>query len=244
MRNKYTGDDLSARLDGTILRYNGEPVQCHAVGESLELNDIVTGSHRFTIEPDDFLLDISSVPLGYMNSARYQSAVYLKRQPFRRYKQGVVLDLLTAIPLATKAGMFGVSTGHLRCVGFVNSIKNIFPDKDTAIDRLQKGAVKSIAISREVAFLRDGSTINVFIKEIPVGVYSNGVVTVPKETDNIPSWIIISVLNELGLRTNIDFTTKAPQEKEGKTKKKSLEEYNPFDFYAIPNPTHSSERGF
>lgn len=223
MRNKYTGEDLEGRLHGTILRYNGEPVFCRAEGDTLELSDIVTGSHKISIEPDDFLLDISSVPLGYMNSVQYKAAVYLKRHPFRRYKQGVILELLDAF-LLSYGKSTKVSTSNLRCKGFVDSIKGVFPDVTTAIKALKTDtSLNSIAISRDVAFVVDQKIENIFvyIKDMAVGVYSNGVVSLPKEPvqDGIPNWISMGILNELGLKTEVDIKLQL-QKVEEKDKKK------------------------
>lgn len=207
---------MDSRLNGTILRYNGEPVYCRSEGETLELTDIVTGNHRFSIEPDDFLLDISSVPLGYMNSEHYRSAVYLKRQPFRRYKQGVVLDLLQA----TSLNHGGVSTSNLRCRGFVNSIKGIFP---TVKEAILNTDARSMALSRDVAITQAGANcFEVYIKEVLVGVLmQDGLVHLPTINEvGIPNWISINVLGDLGLKTIADSSIVITAKEEITSKKK------------------------
>lgn len=201
MRNKYKGDDLRGRLENTILRYNKVPYLCGVNGETLELLDIVTGELVHRIEPDDFLLDISSVPLGYMNSSHYKCAIYLKRHPYRKFKQGVVLELLTSSPLIQSPKKFNASPSRLRCAGLVRSITGNFPNLAEAIKLITSGAV-SVALSRDVAILRDAAEIKVFIKEDEVGSFSiTDKSPVVKLKEHVFPWIYESILANAGLKT-------------------------------------------
>ena len=198
MRNKYKGEDLRSRLENSILRYNKMPYFCAVNGENLELRDIPTGDLRHTVEPDDFLLDISSVPLGYMNSKHYNCAIYLKRHPFRKYKQGVVLELLTNTPLTPKR--IAIAPHRLRCAGLVNSINGEFPSLTTALRVLADGA-HSVALSRDIAFMRDGAEIKVFIKEDHIGSFpiKDGAKAVVYGANIEFSWALTDILTEVGL---------------------------------------------
>lgn len=83
-------EDVQARLSGTIVRYQGNPIFIDAVNVRNPLHvlahDCIT-KVKFDIHSSDVELDISSPPLGYVNTE--DNCTYLTRVPARRFKQGV-----------------------------------------------------------------------------------------------------------------------------------------------------------
>jgi hypothetical protein len=85
-------EDVSMRLDGSIVKYKG--VYKYAVYESEGTN---IGLYDFSkkqlnsksiIDANDPELDISSVDIGYVNIDSYDMAAYVTRLPYRKQKQG------------------------------------------------------------------------------------------------------------------------------------------------------------
>lgn len=183
MRQKYKGDDVRSRLHGTIIRYKNIPYYC-AVGEGnvLHLSDLSTGNLIATVDHDDVDIDISSIPLGFVNldNPNYKICVYLKREPYRKYKQGVCLEALTQTVLSSSKGIIGPD--RLRCNGLVKTVEGKFPSLSQAIDLITKGGWTSVAISRNIAIFRQDSILKIYFDEKEVGWMKLGtkVVNIPK----------------------------------------------------------------
>ena len=83
--------DARMRLNGTIIKYKGMPVQVVEVvhKSSITLRDLLTNTLILDIHSSDKELDISSPSIGWVQGP---SPVYLTRSSARRYKQGLALD--------------------------------------------------------------------------------------------------------------------------------------------------------
>lgn len=194
MRQKYKGADVKARLNNTIIRYKNFPYLAE-VNESgvISLRDITTRNLVATVDSDDQDLDISSIPLGYVNVLEkgLKLAVYLRREPLRRFKQGVEIETLSQKPL--KDGVSIVPAGVLYSTGLVDAIIGRYPDLDSAISMTTKNGWSSVALSRDVALKYNGGSLNIYIKDSEVGYLKLGtkLAVVPKtDTSNISAYIL------------------------------------------------------
>lgn len=182
MRQKYKGQDIRARLHHTIIRYKNHPYLAE-VNESnqIGLRDLANNNLIALVEHDDPLIDISSISIGYVNVTHpdIRSAVYLKREPLRRFKQGIEFDMLTQIPLRTGMSSFPKSVVLSR--GFVNAVLGKFPSFKESLKLISDGWY-SVALSRDVAFKRETNLLKVFIKDTEVGILRLGtdIINVPK----------------------------------------------------------------
>ena len=137
---------------------------------------------------DDPELDISSLDLGYVNIQNpVACAVYLARTGARRYKQGIDLNALSYAVLVPPGLSFGVSGEMMFCQGFLDAYEGKYPSLKEAIKLIGAGA-RSVALSTDVAVMRDKDLFKVFIKGDEVGWMKAGttIVNVPK-TDT--SWL-------------------------------------------------------
>lgn len=197
MRNKWRGADIRARLGSSVIRYQGHPYFCEVEGEQIVLMDMVTRQTVHRKLPDDPGLDVSSLDLGYVNlEVPGRMAVYLERTPARRYRQGVDLNALRYTPLTTSGRRMGVEGSHMWCKGFIDSHQGIFPRFNQAIDLLSSGKAASVALSKQVAILRDGDIYKVFLQHEEAGWIRSGekIVRVPKGD---LSWVTIQALESV-----------------------------------------------
>jgi len=196
VRNKYKGDDIQGRLGNTVIRYKDHPYFCVVEHTTLCLYDMHSGSLSVRVEPDDPFIDISSVPLGYVNidQSDYKLAVYLKREGRRQFKQGVELGHLTQTPL--RNGMGQLHWQHLKCKGLVDCILGKYPSFEQAVNNISKRGYHSVALSNNVAIKRENDTLKVFVKTDEVGFIKLGTnrLVMPK-IDN--SYVNICYLNEI-----------------------------------------------
>jgi hypothetical protein len=182
MRQKYKGEDVKARLHNTIIRYKGQPYLANIDGHDIGLIDLSTGSLIANVESDDELLDISSVPLGFLNvmNPDYKLAVYLKRDPLRRFKQGVEVEILSQKVL--RDNFPPVHRDVIRSKSLADTILGRFPSYKEAVDFITKKSFHSVAISRDIALKRETDLLKVYLKESEVGYIRLGTdrVIVPK----------------------------------------------------------------
>ncbi|QIG73028.1 hypothetical protein EVB99_037 [Rhizobium phage RHph_N3_19] len=169
MRQKYKGDDIKGRLHNTIIRYKEHPYMCNTEGTVIGLHDISSGNLVLQVDSDDENLDISSINIGFVNiySPDLKLCVYLKREPLRQFKQGIVLELLTQKVL--RAGSGGLSKSALMCRGFVDAVLGRFPTYNEALKMITKDSWHSVALSRDIAIKRENELLKVYIKDTEVG---------------------------------------------------------------------------
>jgi len=183
VRNKYSGDDVKARLSGTIIRYKKVPYLCEVENSShLSLYSLEGQGLAVRVESNDPDVDISSLHLGYVNIdiPDYSLAVYLKREPLRQYRQGIDLSRLTQFPLRSGCGPLHHKV--LMCKGLVDNELNRYPTLEQAINKITKKSYYSVALSRDVAIKREDHRAKVYVKDIEVGYLTLGtnIVTIPK----------------------------------------------------------------
>lgn len=169
MRNKYKGDDIKGRLHNTVIRYKDHPYMCNTEGTVIGLHDISSGNLVFQVDSDDEELDISSINIGYVNvfSPDYKLCVYLKREPLRQFKQGLVIELLTQKVL--RNGVPAIGKSVLMSRGFVDAVLGRFPSYEEALKMLIKEGWHSVALSRDIAIKRENELLKVYIKDTEVG---------------------------------------------------------------------------
>lgn len=197
MRQKYKGEDIRSRLHGTIIRHNSLPFLCDVDSSGLiGLIDIPTGNLISRVHADDENLDISSINIGYVNiiDPDYKTAVYLKREPLRRFKQGLEIDFLTQKVL--RQGMSTIHRTKIMSTGFVDAVMGRFPNLTQALDFITKKGWHSVAVSRDIALKREADILKVYIQDTEVGYMKLGTLRliVPK-TDQ--SYYHIVYLNEI-----------------------------------------------
>ena len=170
MRQKYKGEDIRARLHGTILRYKGVPylADVDAAG-MVGMIDVATGNLITRVYGDDEGIDISSINIGFVNiiDPDYKCAVYLKREPLRRFKQPIELDFLTQKVL--RQGMTSIPKNKLMSAGFVDAVLGKFPPLEEAINLITKRGWHSVGLSRDIAVKREADNLKVYLKDTEVG---------------------------------------------------------------------------
>lgn len=170
MRQKYKGEDIKARLHGTIIRHNSLPYLADVdTSGQIGLIDISTGNLITRVYSDDDALDISSISIGFVNiiDPDFKTAVYLKREPLRRFKQGIEIDTLTQKVL--RQGMTSIPKNKIMSTGFVDAVVGRFPTLAQAFDFITKKGWHSVAISRDIALKREADILKVYIKDTEVG---------------------------------------------------------------------------
>lgn len=193
--NRFAEQDFSARLHGTICRYERVPYKLHVDGREIHLVDINSGDIFKTINPRDKLLDVSSVPLGYMNLR--ETAVYVRRQPTREiYRQGVCDRNVTFHCLGDdKNRIRGISIVSKEAVKMMMSI---YPDLPTCLKKLRSREVVSIATSNTVALsINDIGVINVYNRNDLIGYMApdSDIVNVPNDE---MGWLVSTEIGTLG----------------------------------------------
>lgn len=167
-------NDLSQRLHETVCRYDGQPVRikCEHGSPILHMFNLTGSKHLGDTQADDPSLDISSVPLGYVQLAP-DVVAYTKRRPARIYKQGinndsVVWEFLTkANSLLARANVFSKE--------FEKMVSGIYPSLDQAMDLIKipntRSPVSEIAVSRDIAMKYDHEMqfTHVYYKGMKVG---------------------------------------------------------------------------
>jgi hypothetical protein len=196
MNNKYTGEDVKARLSGTILRYRGVPVLCEVSTDNILTLFSLEGGGGIVaqVQPDDRDVDISSLTLGFVNIDHpdYRLAVYLKREPLRQYRQGVELARLTQTVL--RNGMTNVHHKILQSKGIVECVLDRYPSFEHAVLLITKKNFHSVALSKNVAIKRDGELLKVYVKTDEVGYIRLGEkkLIVPKTENSFYSMYFLS----------------------------------------------------
>jgi len=129
------------RLHQSIVRYKNRPVLVLAATEASTnlcarpLDNIDDDKAAFIINANDEDLDISSVPLGYVNTEN--DAVFVSRVPVRRQKQGVSTDNTVVnyhgVGNAHNDGLFGF---HLKYL--IATIEGHYPSVEDALAEVLK----------------------------------------------------------------------------------------------------------
>jgi hypothetical protein len=151
-------DDVSMRLQKTFVRYHGRPVMVHHIsGFMLEAIDAIDDT-RTEVDANDEELDISSPPIGYVNTGKL---LYLSRAPYRRQRQGLYLPdcLAHAEPQTLGEGWRrpnrDIDIG-IRPVG--ECILGKYPNAKTVVKNIEKGNWTGGAFHRKMGFVGIANT--------------------------------------------------------------------------------------
>lgn len=130
------------RLSDTVIRYKGKTVYLSHKGmwNYVALDLATRGSCDIDIRDKD--VDISPLPLGYVN---YQvNAYYVQRKPERRWKQGLS-------PTSVVFHRKGILGGADLVISkeFSDCVNNIYPSVGDTVNKLVVGEAASIAFSRD-----------------------------------------------------------------------------------------------
>lgn len=156
MKCMYSDRDLPQRLDGSICRYNQDPVFVRYAG-----NNHLTLYHVFdpdsvigTIKASDELLDISTPPLGYtqVNSSR---VLYVTRVPYRVFKQGIYNENIRSNIIQNKTTTnLKLPSFRMTTKYFYNTMAMIYPSVHNVLETIKKAdKYIELAISNDVALV-------------------------------------------------------------------------------------------
>lgn len=165
--NQYTGlpylpEDVPMRLSNCVVMYDDKPVM---IGEVTVDGDIVmmnakhlSNGMNFIIELPDDKLSLRPVPVGYVNHDK--QAVYVSRNPVRRYKQGlhhqnVRLNYAAAGGGANLLRAHGRQSDVISGRGMSECIHNSYFSMADAIRLLEDGDRRSVAFHRKWAVSED-----------------------------------------------------------------------------------------
>ena len=161
--NKFLSKDLPARLHKTILNYDGIPYFVHVIdGDIMTLTQMWEKAPCMTINARDPKLDMSSVSLGYFNSPEYKSAIYAKRAPLRRYKQGVCTENTKCYTVDRNGVHFQIGSEALFTSGYTDSQAGKFPTLASALSMMDTKEWVGVALSKDVAIC---NTENRYVKK-------------------------------------------------------------------------------
>ena len=182
MRCKFLEQDYEQRLNGGLVFFKKKPVLVHATLGRIDLYGFPDNERIATVLPNDENLDISAPRLGYVNIS--SRAVYVYRRPLRQYKQSLTVGSLTTFTPMARGG--ANINDIFNTKQFAEMLVNKYPPLDAAIKFLSTKNGRGMAISRNVALVRDSyGFVHVFFKMEEVGIIedlSKRVITVPNST--------------------------------------------------------------
>lgn len=203
MACRWTGDDLYARLNGSIILHRDRAVLVHVKSSStVALHPLGSSSTPVpgwsSVDVED--LDVSVPLVGYFMQG--DKACYASRLPHRKYVQGLTPSNVFYRPLGqgdfTMKSATPMNRHILQGQEFGASLEGTFP----RITDVSPGA-QSCALSRDVALAFSFSgEARVFIRQREVGWIKPGQKTVTlKDSPLVPT--ITMFLKECGLRHNL-----------------------------------------
>lgn len=158
-----TIEDIRMMFDHTIIQYKGDPVYVESILPAgkreykAECYFIATGQ-RLMLPFNEKDFNLKPVRTGYVNLKGF--ALFLCRQPYRKYKQGLhVENIKTAERMdlgdvdqytVTRFRHSHELVQTLRTKELYNTFKNIYPSLSDAIEQFEDGA-HSVAFDRQFA---------------------------------------------------------------------------------------------
>lgn len=156
-------DDLRMMFDRTIVQYKGDPVYIESLASAgkkqykAECYFIATGQRLWLpFNEQDF--NLKPVRTGYVNIKGF--ALFIYRQPYRRYKQGLHVDNMKINDRVDIGNVEQYEVGRynhayellqgLRVKELYNTFKNIYPSLVDAMEQFEDGA-HSVAFDRQFA---------------------------------------------------------------------------------------------
>lgn len=158
-----TPEDVSMRLHGCVIRYKKKFYFTHAHGMKLKLFNLATNTQDHTVDANSPDVDVSSPELGFVN---WDSQLwYVYRIPYRKQKQGIAQDNLSAWSV-TEGRSKSVYSDTLVSPNFQKMLDGIYP---TYSEVLQEK--KTRAFSRNYALDFQGEDIKLLFNEACIGTY-------------------------------------------------------------------------
>lgn len=148
--------DAQMRLDGTIIRIGRWPIKVSGIDTRYGDNDeesmmlfykFLKSNREDQTELIEENVNVEPVPLGYVNLDT--ESIYVQRIPDRRWKQGLCEDGLHAIG---RASLIREVFRNGACLA--DTILNIYPSLEMALDTIQHPQAISIAFSRKFGLLK------------------------------------------------------------------------------------------
>lgn len=161
--------DVSRRLSGTFVRFEDEPVYVYDVFPDLEILLQRRDQTTFRCHSSDSRLDISSVPLGFINTDNGQSTYYVERAPHRQQTQGVHPERMSYYCLRRRQYRSLSYSSSVR-EGYFRSLLKEFPTISTGLSE----GYPVFAFSRTWALLRLKRLTLLYYKANPVGFFDEG----------------------------------------------------------------------
>lgn len=169
--------DIRMRLEGTLVRYKGQPVY---IEQAFETDSTASGfcvegyflrsRKPFRADPNSSLMDSRAFSLGYINTG--SCAKYLKRKPLRHYKQGLTTYTSGAKELNKM---------------FNNLVLGLYPSLFEA-KILMKNGWESVALSRVCAVNRN----KILYKDVVVGRLVKNKIVLDKEYKYLRNYLEVS----------------------------------------------------
>lgn len=216
MKNTIQAQDVQQKLDSCIFRYKGVPYYVRGKNATLSLyvlgNQNENAAHQIPYNDPD--LDISSIPLGYVNVPNPSDkgayfVYYFTRIPVRRVKQGVTTENtnMSALPGANKMAQ---KSNVMFSKSMTDSIIGNFPKLDIALKELRrlvaskdaeilqgKSARFEIAISRSIALVIDQmGIIRVYHKNVYIGWIAPDDYVIHVKSNDL-GWIVSKYLHHI-----------------------------------------------
>lgn len=155
------------RLGQSIVRFKGEPHYVKSVDGSMicAMWDMIGGHGDIFVNANDDRIDVSSVPLFFINLSFGSGGFYIVRYPTRQQKQGMSFGLCSALSLG-QGRYTGLSDATDSLLAYRKSYDNVFPDFNDAISH-------NLALSKTWGFrnLSDPAVKLVYNKLEPVAFY-------------------------------------------------------------------------
>lgn len=156
-----TVENTGARLNGTVVMYDGRPVQvlnaqAGTKQEPIQVNLQFLPKMRdnILVSINDPKLEVRNLPLGYVNI--YNDALYLTRSPCRQFKQGLSSNCVIIPRMENRdvgAPSFKTLLGRAE---FSDAMSGIYPTYREALDMIFNDPdKKAVAFSRRFALYRD-----------------------------------------------------------------------------------------
>ena len=155
-----TAREANDRLSNTVIFLGDSPIFVVEVAgaskEALKIHystfdDIRQGVVGGKSVPlNDPAVNVYNMRLGYLNSARAKTAIYLTRRPVRRMNQGLCVDAITGYINYLSANQL------LSDPGFEDCLVGKYPSFSEAVERLEQDpTLVSVAFARNMAIERD-----------------------------------------------------------------------------------------
>lgn len=140
-----TPADVRMRLNETFVRYKGEYYFATQSPEDqdtkLQLRLVHDKALVCVIDANDPDLDVSSLPLGYVQFRSWNECIFMSRLPYRRQRQAVSIDSVAVY------GVFNIAQyppvrDYFHQKFFINNLKGEFPTYDAVVSSIKANTGK------------------------------------------------------------------------------------------------------